>query len=311
MKKIAIQYFGHLRTFEQCFPSQQQYLLKYYQCDLFIHTWDKLDHTAPVAYDKTAQSTQEIDASLYQKIVMLYQPKTILIQTQSSMEQLLNNEEMQLPQHQKETIYRARNMLYSMIQVNESRIKYEKTHNQHYDFIIFLRPDILLRDQFNLKKYTPEFLYSKNSIVSFINAPLMQRKNARYEITYLANDIFFFLQPYLANNIFSINSYLKYDFTHYARVHPNANFSTAILFHEYLSQLGGFPRYYNFPYSIIRNEQRLSVHLGANNMQDITYFFTIKNKNKISTKIKKYRKHLKILILLLTLSILFNIILII
>ena len=42
--KIAVCFFGHLRTFEKCAPKLRENMLNKYNCDIFMHTWDKLNH---------------------------------------------------------------------------------------------------------------------------------------------------------------------------------------------------------------------------------------------------------------------------
>ena len=42
--KIAVQVSGNLRTFEVCGPLVKRYLLDRYDCDVFVHTWDQLEH---------------------------------------------------------------------------------------------------------------------------------------------------------------------------------------------------------------------------------------------------------------------------
>lgn len=42
--KIAICFFGHLRTFKRCAPHLKRNLLDQYDCDLFMHTWSTLNH---------------------------------------------------------------------------------------------------------------------------------------------------------------------------------------------------------------------------------------------------------------------------
>ena len=50
-KKIAVQMFGHLRTFEHTYKSFFENLINPnkedgYEIDIFIHTWDKLEANA-------------------------------------------------------------------------------------------------------------------------------------------------------------------------------------------------------------------------------------------------------------------------
>ena len=78
--KIAIQVFGHMRTFEKCAPSLKKYFLRYYDCDIFIHTWSTLDHDTQT-WHKHRKSGHSIDQSQFEnKIQPLYSPKKIKIE---------------------------------------------------------------------------------------------------------------------------------------------------------------------------------------------------------------------------------------
>jgi len=80
--KIAVQFFGHMRTFEKCAPSLKKYFLRYYDCDVFIHTWSTLDHDTKT-WHKHKKSGHSIDQSQFEnKIQSLYSPKKIKIEDQ-------------------------------------------------------------------------------------------------------------------------------------------------------------------------------------------------------------------------------------
>src|SRR5574344_1911054 len=49
--KVAICFFGHLRSYKKCAPFLRRNLLKYVDSDLFMHTWTTLDHNTKTWHD--------------------------------------------------------------------------------------------------------------------------------------------------------------------------------------------------------------------------------------------------------------------
>ena len=49
--KIAVCFFGHLRTFKRCAPYIKKNLLNHYDCDLFMHTWSEYNHNTKTWHD--------------------------------------------------------------------------------------------------------------------------------------------------------------------------------------------------------------------------------------------------------------------
>ena len=77
--KIAICFFGHLRTFKRCAPHLKRNLLDQYDCDLFMHTWSTLNHQTI-----THHENKNIDGIVTEKsIIDTYGTfKSILIEKQ-------------------------------------------------------------------------------------------------------------------------------------------------------------------------------------------------------------------------------------
>ena len=84
--KIAVQIYGHLRTFEQTYKSIQKNLLSLYDCDVFLHTWDRYEigglnisaPKRPLPPKKYRGYINEKD--VLEKINLYYNPKDILVE---------------------------------------------------------------------------------------------------------------------------------------------------------------------------------------------------------------------------------------
>ena len=153
-KRIAIQLFGHLRTFEYTFESFNKYLLKEnilddYQIDIFIHTWNELDH-ATINYrnlDGKALTDKSLTNEELSLVNKLYQPKKIVVESQlDCQDEVLIEKIGRFPRAKKGCL----NNSYTIYMVNKLRNEYELENNIHYDWVIVTRPDIFFKSPFRI-----------------------------------------------------------------------------------------------------------------------------------------------------------------
>ncbi|WP_294833543.1 hypothetical protein [uncultured Gilliamella sp.] len=153
-KHIAIQLFGHLRTFEYTFDSFSKYLvennkLDNYQVDIFIHTWDELDHST-INYrnlDGKALTNKLLTDELISLVNKLYQPKKIAVESQLDCQNEVLIEKIgKFPRAKKGCL----NNSYSIYMANKLRNTYQKEENIDYDWVIVTRPDILFKSPFRI-----------------------------------------------------------------------------------------------------------------------------------------------------------------
>lgn len=143
--KIAVGFFGHLRTYEYCAPYLKKYILQYHDCDLFMHSWTNLDHNSKTAslHDRVPGKTD------LKKITKAYGNfKKIIIEKQiaEDLGYTLSNF----------SLFASKSLFYSMKKVVDSIQEYiNKTHIK-YDYILLIRPDILLNTPFILSKVIKE-----------------------------------------------------------------------------------------------------------------------------------------------------------
>lgn len=153
-KRIAIQLFGHLRTFEYTFESFNKNLLKEnilddYQIDIFIHTWTELDH-ATINYrnlDGKALTDKLLTNETLSLVNKLYQPKKIVVESQLDCQNEVLIEKIgQFPRAKKGCL----NNSYTIYMVNKLRNEYELEEKIHYDWVIVTRPDIFFKSPFRI-----------------------------------------------------------------------------------------------------------------------------------------------------------------
>ncbi len=200
--KIAIQLYGHLRTYKKCVKNLKKNLLNKYDCDIFIHTWDTLDHTTK-AWHKLNENkpiiqlkTKEID----KEIKKIYKPKALLIEKQKPKDLGLINDN----QGQEYSIFGIHSMLYGMKKVNNLRINYSKKNKVNYEYIIFLRPDISLENSFRLENYTSTFTSEEiESCIFICGCDYNSNKNLIHDLRFVGGkDLLFFSKPKTMNEFF-------------------------------------------------------------------------------------------------------------
>ncbi|HFS5121392.1 TPA: hypothetical protein ACICM5_001667, partial [Campylobacter jejuni] len=154
MKYLAIQLYGHLRTYEYTHASFIKNIIKPnlkdgWIVDVFMHTWDTLSssekswHQNKFIFDERKLSNSEIRI-----IKEIYNPKKILIEH-------LNKNEYGLHK--------------TVSRVNALREEYEKKYKIKYDFILYTRPDIIFYKELKLSYFLQ--LYEKHVHLSKLGLP--------------------------------------------------------------------------------------------------------------------------------------------
>ncbi|CAO4842229.1 MAG: hypothetical protein CNLJKLNK_00776 [Holosporales bacterium] len=203
--KIAVQIFGHVRTFEKCFPSLKKYVLDVYDCDVFMHIWDTL---APIKthhnYDSKIKNIY-LSEEYVNKIKEKYNPKVLKIDTQN----FINDEKpfLGMPHLPQKGI---KYLSYSMKSVNSLRIKFQEETNQQYDGVLYIRPDIMINEDLHLEKAVESFaLYNycyhfmEKKVKKMEHLQLMN--NEKEKIIHAGtSDVAFFMSPTSVNIISTI-----------------------------------------------------------------------------------------------------------
>ncbi|MCR4555634.1 MAG: hypothetical protein K5766_02375 [Alphaproteobacteria bacterium] len=192
--KIAVQLYGHLRTYKRCFSALKRHLLDKYDCDIFMHTWDTVDHNTPTWHEYCSQNAmKKIEEK---EIIPLYHPKLLKIENQP-----LKDLGVLIANKNQISIFGIQSMFYSMKSVNGLRQKYEKDKNIQYDFVIFIRPDILLLEDFDIESFIKNYT-QKELTARVFHAGKLRATNFDFEWI-VGEDTLFFLKPQAADSLFS------------------------------------------------------------------------------------------------------------
>lgn len=256
--KIAVQFFGHLRTYEKCADSVRKHLLSLYDCDVFMHTWSETEHKTKTWHNHTAKSLV-VDAERIEKLKALYDLKDIIVEKQEPAE-----DDTLIPcQHNqgKSQISKAgiRFMLYSKHKVNELRKKYQKEHNVVYDYVLVIRPDIKLKKDFILKHVDNE-ISIQSPITSRYCACNISNSNDFPVIGNIASDIVYFGKPETIDKV--IDVFNKIDLSK----HLESMWNPETLFNHELEKAGISSHFINYQYKqdweILRKPDKRKIRKG-------------------------------------------------
>ena len=217
-KNIAVQFFGHLRTFEYTFNSFEQNLLKEnikdgYHIDIFIHTWEELDHST-INYRNVGGKPLTKETLTSDKLLLvnqLYQPKKMLVEPQlDCSDDVLVEKIGQHPRAKKGCLNNA----YTIYMSNKLRNDYEIENDIEYDWVIVTRPDIFFKKPFGINSFIScysEFQLTIPQNAIFHGFGPFGRGNMIEDPCFLeGSDLIFFGRPNIINDASSLYT----DFEH-------------------------------------------------------------------------------------------------
>ena len=187
--RIAVQLFGHLRTFNKCYPTLQRHLLSKYECDIFMHTWSTMDHSTVTWHKNKMWQANKSTKNLVNELTRIYGLKKIKVEDQN-VKDLGNMKAV----GRDISIFGVQSMFHSMKEVNRLREEYQVEYDKKYDFIITLRPDIFFKKDFIIedfiKRLEQEELDNTVFTAGYPMAGLLS------DFKYLgATDVLFFARP--------------------------------------------------------------------------------------------------------------------
>lgn len=147
MPRIAIQFFGHLRTFEKCLPALKKHLLDRYDCDIFMHTWDMWNHNTMTWHTNFKNASKKVDKLEIMKKLNI-NPDQIQIEHQETY-----STGKFIARDREWSLQGTYSMYHSVRAVNKLREDYQKKHKIKYDLVVCIRPDILLMEDLKLDAY--------------------------------------------------------------------------------------------------------------------------------------------------------------
>ncbi|UPQ88101.1 hypothetical protein [Vibrio sinaloensis] len=255
--KVAVQLFGHLRSYEIVAPYLKAHILSLYDCDVFIHTWSEEEHCDPSWHKKT-NSAQFTKGTNQARLRELYKPVRLEIEDNNTIDcPGFFNENNNI------SLRGMKAMSHSQNRVNCLRKKYAQDHNIKYDLVVVLRPDVMPLAHLDLDLYLDEFSYCTSSTIHFSSGSHQHSQEHKKVMTPLASDLFYIAKPETLDHFFELkNDKFERFYVDFTKVNKGGISAPEASFLEALVQSGAVPRFYQFPYAVVRTTG--SNHLKAN-----------------------------------------------
>lgn len=190
--KVAICFFGHLRSYKKCAPFLRQNLLKYIDSDLFMHTWTTLDHNT-----KTWHDLKRIDGLTNEKDILYTYGEFKGVEIEEQHPKNLDNIQIKPNYNAKEkqiSIFGMSALYHSMQETGRLCEEYATKHKIKYDYILFVRPDIWLKKPLKLKKILASLSEQQIKKGFFTLSHNMSKLTAGFE-NMGGTDLMFFAKP--------------------------------------------------------------------------------------------------------------------
>lgn len=211
--KVAIEFYGHLRTFKKTVIDIQKYLIHQFkiQPDIFIHTWDHTDHSDVAWHNESGQkrgtSVTQADIDFLRNN---YNPKAILVEPQ-----IIPTDDKQYMMLMTENLTPfsvINNIFYTKWKSNELRKEYQEENNISYDFVVQARLDLYFRVPLQIERYfNYRTLIKKNPIEINLSNKLFYASDRWIEschnddIIYAGgSDILYFGTPHVIDQAVSV-----------------------------------------------------------------------------------------------------------
>ncbi len=147
--KVAVQIFGHLRTFDRCAPTLKEHLLdRYPDHDVFLHTWDRLESETITHHERYCMPSP-VDEATISAIERHYHPKRMTVEHQTPRDL----GELKFSNGKRIAISGIRYMFTSMQRANQLRERYSAETGVRYDIVVVVRPDIALYRSLDLAAF--------------------------------------------------------------------------------------------------------------------------------------------------------------
>lgn len=265
--KIAVQLYGHLRTFRTCAPFLKKHILDHYDADVFIHTWDQTEHTSKTWYkDDVKCQSEKVDDMLISLLNELYAPKDLKVDTQNLFKETGHygtHDEVQM------SLQAIKYMTYSQFMANQLRENYQKKHAITYDYVVVTRPDIMPFVKLDFANYTKEFLFYKNISIHYVLRSTQEVYSNKIFDCAIISDCFYFSQPENVSKITSIYKEFDYYYKDIIRVFPKKLGHPEISFFENIYQKGIIPRQYINYFAVKRHNDADDIKLLPPGIEEI------------------------------------------
>ena len=158
---IALCISGQMRTFRKCYGYLYENIIQVLDPDIFVHVWEKTGITTNARFVNDIEN----DTVTHETLESLYSPESAVIE---NFEQKYHTEldGVRIPRQLKKDSEGWKGnipMFYKMKKCNDLKSEVEREHGFRYDFVIRIRPDLMVTEPI------PEKVFENEEIVWYLN----------------------------------------------------------------------------------------------------------------------------------------------
>ncbi len=262
--KIAVLLAGNLRTFEETAPFLKKYLLDLYDSDVFIYTPNQIEHNEQAWHNITGKKHNSDDTTrqeLTEKANHLYSPTKLVIS--DDYKKINTTGVWRYPKKiesgiQETALTGPYRMFFNWKEVNKLWQAHAKQAKVNYDFVVFIRPDVMLLEPLTLEPYQEFFDFNKKTIIFFCGDRFIEQNQLTIGLLHSSSDRIILAKPD-AMNIF-LNIFNHFD--RYFKLAPQLPFPTWIrccfenMQHVYAIEQGLYPIFGKINYALKRMNKK-------------------------------------------------------
>lgn len=147
---VALIMYGHMRTYHIAHEGLKKFFLDPYKPDVFIHTWDEVEAKTKT-WHKEHMRVQPLDVD---EVMQMYEPREIVVEHQPEVD------DNRVTPNNNISYVGQKFMLESLRKVNSLR----RMHDEEYDLVVKIRPDIKLLKPFPLPDPTPGVVFTGSNL---------------------------------------------------------------------------------------------------------------------------------------------------
>lgn len=180
--KVAVQFFGNLRTVEKCYKSLQPNLFDVYDCDVFVHSWDSMDHDTQTWHKHKYKNNTNTKVS--ESLLKSYYPSIKAVKIENPRDINIELDGNFIGQGKAFSLFGVRCMYHSMEESNKLREAYSQKNSVNYDYVIIIRPDLKLVKPLCIENYLKHYSKNETSQSVFTSS----QTAADSSLSYILND---------------------------------------------------------------------------------------------------------------------------
>ena len=181
--KVAVCFFGHLRTYKKCYKSAIKNIIEPNNADVFMHTWDTLEAKTET-WHKLHIKNRFISEKEKKQIIKKYNLKKMVSEPQKFYQ---GSKQPCMISYQKSRSFDPFRLMYSSMRKSMNlALDYAKKNKFEYDVIVVMRGDLKILSKLDINKYDSNIINYCGCYRGFDYPPTDKRGYYEWDLLYFS-----------------------------------------------------------------------------------------------------------------------------